>query len=290
MYAFVTAAALALLGADPSPPPPKGAAAAPALPADTTPFPSDAECKPLPALKTPIAFKPGEQLEFDLDALGASAGKLLLRVLPQKDGTLPIEVKPQTNTFFAKVRRVTGTGTSFLNPKTLRPVRYVEDVTENDVNKTAEVQFSAKDHNVHVDYKTNDKPGKLDLRYGNEALDVVGATYLVRQLPLAQGARFCFDAYGIRRLWRVVGKVEGREHVSLPVGEFDAWHLAGVSVRTDDHKQRREVHLWISDDDRRLPLVVVGVIDIGVVRATLSAFDRPGDKRARADGAENMKW
>lgn len=290
MYAFITAAALALLGVDPSPPPPKGAAGALGLPPDTTPFPSDAECKPLPALKAPFAFKPGEQLELDLDALGASAGKLFLRVHPLKDGTLPIEVKAQTNTFFAKVRRVTGGGTSYLNPKTLRPVRYIEDTTENDTHKSAEVQFNAKDHNVHVDYKTNDKPGKLELRYGNEALDVIGATYLIRQLPMEPGARFCFDAYGIRRLWRVTGKVEGREHVSLPVGEFEAWHLAGVSVRTDDHKQRREVHLWISDDDRRLPLVVIGVIDIGVARATLSAFDRPGDKRMRADGAQNMKW
>lgn len=290
MYALAAAAALALLGADPSPPPPKGAVAAPALPPNTTPFPSDAECKALPALKAPLAFKSGEQLELDLDALGAAAGKLLLRVQPQKDGALPIEVKPQTNTFFAKVRRVTGTATSFLHPKTLRPVRYVEDVSENDIRKYAEVKFSAKDHNVHVDYKTNDKPGKLDLTYGNEALDVVGATYLIRQLPLEKDARFCFDAYGIRRLWRVTGKVEGREHVSLPVGEFEAWHLSGVSIRTDDHKQRREVHLWISDDDRRLPLVAVGVIDLGVVRATLSAFDRPGDKRVRADGAESMKW
>src|SRR5690348_13549250 len=34
----------------------------------------------LPALRTPIAFMPGEELEFDLDAMGAQAGKMTMKV------------------------------------------------------------------------------------------------------------------------------------------------------------------------------------------------------------------
>jgi hypothetical protein len=53
---------------------------------------------------------------------------------------------------------------------------------------------------------------------------------------------------------------------------------------------RREVHVWISDDPRRLPLAAVGSIDLGAVRATLSAVARPGEKRLEAQGKEDLKW
>src|SRR5262249_16724479 len=100
----------------------------------------------------------------------------------------------------------------------------------------------------------------------------------------------CMDVYGIRHLWRLSGKVIGREHLNLDLGEFEAWHLTGEAVRLDDFSQRREVHVWISDDARRLPLVGLGNLDLGLVRATLSAFRRPGEKAQRAENKADMKW
>jgi len=114
--------------------------------------------------------------------------------------------------------------------------------------------------------------------------------YLLRQLPLKAGMPVCFDAYGIRRIWRVWGVVQKPEHVSLPVGEFDAWHLVGQAARLDLPNARREIHVWISDDSRRLPLAALGTIDLGVVRATLKSVERPGEVRARAENKANLKW
>ena len=98
------------------------------------------------------------------------------------------------------------------------------------------------------------------------------------------------DVYGIRRVWRVWGTVQKREHVSLPVGEFEAWHLAGEAARTDMPDARREIHVWLSDDSRRLPLAALGMIDLGAVRATLVNITRPGDKPQRAENKGNLTW
>ena len=252
------------------------------------PMPSDAECKPLPAWKGPIAFGPGELLEYDLDALGAKAGRMTMAVKPSKDQKLPVEVYVETNTFFSKVRRVKGSGVSYLNPKTLKPVRYTEDATENEIHRTAEVTFSP--HLAHLYATIGDRSGEADLPFSADGLDVAGAIYLMRQLPLRQGTSICFDIYGIRRIWRVWGTVEPREHVSLPIGEFEAWHLAGQAARIDTPQFRREVHVWISDDPRRLPLAALGSIDIGTIRATLTAFTRPGDKQSQSENKGNIKW
>ncbi|MBF5041456.1 DUF3108 domain-containing protein [Aggregicoccus sp. 17bor-14] len=267
---------------------PAGAAPPAKAPAPTVPGP--AECKPLPALRTAPTFARGELLEFTLDALGAEAGKMTMRVLPPKDGTLPVEVHVQTNTFFSKVRRVNGVAMSYLHPRTLRPLRHTEDTVENEQPRTVNAVFGEKDRSVTVDYTQGRSKGHYDYHYLHDGLDVAGALYLLRQLPLQQGLSMCFDVYGVRRMWRMTGTVLKREHVSLPLGEFDAWHLTGTAVRIDKPEMRRDVHLWVTDDARRLPLAAVGTVDLGAVRATLTAVSRPGEAPKRAQGKEEMKW
>jgi len=303
IYAAMLAAAVALPSVAgeagvkvlPPPPQPNPVRRAPVtqapVPPPEPPMPSDAECAALPQVRPPFAFSPGEVLEFDLDALGMLAGKLRISVRPLEGGTLPIRVDASTNTLFSKIRKVTGGATAWLNPKTLRPVRYLEDATENGVRKMSAGQFRSGEHLVDMEWIYGPRSGKTTLRYGNDGLDVAGAIFLMRMLPWKVGARTCVDIFAIRRMWRLVGRVEAREHVSLPMGEFEAWHLSGVAIRTDDQRQRREVHLWLSDDARRLPLVAVGTIDLGAVRATLNAVTRPGEKPLRGeDPKQRLKW
>ncbi len=250
----------------------------------------DGQCLALGAPEKPFAFPTGEYLEYDLDALGAEAGKLTLKVLPQRDGAIPVEVNAHTNTFFSKMRKVQATAMSYLHPRTLRPKRYVEDAMENDVRKYSDVQFSHNPRKVKLEYKIGARGGKATYDFATEALDPAGAIFLLRQLPLKEGMPVCFDAYGIRRMWRVRGKVVGKERVSLKLGEFEAWHLQGEAVRVDRPEQKREIHLWVSTDDKRIPLAAVGVIDLGAVRATLTAYSRPGEGGTRAQGKESLKW
>ncbi len=259
--------------------------------AEPAPPPSDSNCRPLPPARMPLSFAAGEVLEFQLDAMGiARAGSLTMQVLPLREGKLPIQVKAHTNTLFSKVRRMKGLATSYLDALTLHPVRYVEDGTENEVRKYASVSFRPKERRVEVDYRIGNSVGQTEFQSANDALDAAATVYLMRQLPLEKGSELCFDVYGIRRLWRLSGKVEGREHVSLAIGDFEAWHLAGTAVRLDDFRHRREVHLWVSDDRRRLPLAMIGAIDLGAVRAQLTGVSRPGEKTLRAEGKENLKW
>lgn len=245
----------------------------------------------LPALRTPMAFMPGEVLEFDLDAMGAQAGTMTMRVHKPKDGQLPIQVEAQTNTFFSKVRRVRGSATAYLHPRTLRPRRYVEDTLENEQRRKVDVAFGQKERTVRVDYQFGQRPkGQFNYTFDKDGLDVAGAIYLLRQLPLEDDLQLCFDVYGVRRMWRMQGSVVKREQVTTPLGQFNAWHMKGVAVRLDHPKQQREVHVWISDDARRLPLAAVGTIDLGAVRATLTAVSRPGEKPQKSEGQETMKW
>jgi hypothetical protein len=256
-----------------------------------TPFPTEAECKPLGATLSPLPFGPGETLEFDIDALGARAGTMTMQTLPVRDGKLPLEVSVETNTFFSKVRRVKGVAKSELSPKTARPSRYFEDAKEDEIHRIADVRFNPKTKVATLHSIIDGRTWTGDMRFGNDVSDVASAVHLLRSLPLKEGQRLCFDVYGIRRIWRVWGTVMPKEHVTMPgVGEFQSFHLAGEAARLDLPDARREVHIWVSDDARRLPLAALGMIDLGAVRATLKAVSRPGEKSTRADNKADIKW
>lgn len=253
------------------------------------PMPTDAQCVPLGRPMSKLPFSPGEVLDFDIDALGARAARMTMRTEPLRDGAYPVEVSVETNTFFSKMRRVRGTGTSHLDARTLRSKRYHEDATEDTVHRVADVSFK-KGQPAHLTSSINGRSGTRDLRHGDDVTDVVGAIALLRALPLKEGMPVCFDVYAIRAIWRVWGTVAPKEHVSLPVGEFEAFHLEGEAARLDIPNARRQVHVWISDDARRLPLAAIGMIDLGAVRATLTAISRPRETSTRAENKGNLKW
>jgi hypothetical protein len=256
----------------------------------TEPMPTAAQCLALGPVRSPLPFRPGETLEFDVDALGVKAGSMDMRVLPPRDGRWPVSVTVKSNTFFSKIRKVEGLATSTIDPATARPVRYLEDATEDTEHRVADVLFDARRHVARLVSTINGSSQTLDLPWGTDISDVASTVYLLRAVPMKEGQRLCFDAYGLRRIWRVWGTVLKREHVSMALGEFEAFHLAGQAARLDLPAARREVHVWVSDDAKRLPLAALGTIDLGSVRATLKRASRPGEKALAADNKADLTW
>ncbi|HWV38825.1 MAG TPA: DUF3108 domain-containing protein [Vulgatibacter sp.] len=236
------------------------------------------EAMPAPSQKEP--WPAGERLSFEIDVMGASAGNLVLMALPPVGkGTsreLPLRALAASNSFFSKVRRVRGRSTSYVRARDMHPRRYEEESNEDGVHRSANVVFQRPSEGavVKVDWRRDEEKGRANLRYANDAFDPVSAAYFLRTVEFEKGQNLCFDSYGIRKLWRVQGEVVGKEQVRVPAGSFEAWHLEGVAVRTDDPRSARELHIWISADERRLPLAALGVLDLGAVRAQLTQIGK----------------
>ncbi|MBS2032057.1 MAG: DUF3108 domain-containing protein [Deltaproteobacteria bacterium] len=269
------------------------AQAAPAAP--LPPMPTDAQCKPLPAVKTPH-LPTGEMLDYDIDVLAANAARMEVETLPRSNGLTPVRVRIKTNTFFNKVRRVKAEAKSFMNNKSLKPMRYTEDAWEDNEHKVADVAFHPPGQPVGVvaiKFATNPAPaqplGQVFGRYAHDALDELGAVYYIRSLDLQPGQQLCFDVYAMRHMFRVWGSVGPIEKVTTPAGEFQAYHVTGTAARLDDTNFRRDLHVWISADDRRIPVGALGGIDLGPVRATLTHIGQPGSDKAQSH-ADGMDW
>ncbi len=241
-------------------------------------IPGKDQCAALPEAG-PVPWKPGERLHYDIDVLGANAGKLVLVALPPvgkgRSAEYPLRALAASNSFFSKIRRVRGRATSYVRAKDLHPRRYREDTNEGGVVKWAEAVFKKPSEGgiVGVQWQRNKVKGKRNLRYLNEIFDPVSANYYLRTLDLKEGQKVCFDAYAIRHVWRTFGSVKGLETVTVPAGTYQAWHIVGTAVRIDNARQHREMHFWISADEKRLPLASLGIIDLGPVRAQLTRAD-----------------
>jgi len=234
-----------------------------------------ATCAALPA-GSGTPWKPGERLAFDIDVMGAQAGSLSMMALPPVGkGTSKEHVfraLAASNSFFSKVRRVRGRSTAYVRDRDMRPRRYEEMTEEGGSFRSADVVFKGPGDGkvAQLAWSLDQRKGTRNLRYLNDAFDPVSIAYYLRTLDLEAGQEICFDSYGIRRLWRVKGKVVGLEDVRVPAGNFKAWHLEGIATRTDSPGIKKEIHIWISADEARLPVAALGVIDLGAVRAQLT--------------------
>src|SRR5262249_15669340 len=90
--------------------------------------------------------------------------------------------------------------------------------------------------------------------------------------PLKVGDSLCFDAFSgtTRYVFRL--DVVRRERISTPLGDFDAFRILPSVQYLSNGKISDKVHdttLWVSADERRLPLRIESAGFIGSVRIDL---------------------
>lgn len=276
------------------PPPPAGQKAT-TKPAAQAQGDTGEACAPMPPPARALPWEPGEKLAFDLDVLGAQAGKLSLVALPPigkgQSQELSFRALAASNSFFSKIRKVRGRSTSYVRARDMKPRRYREDSKEGKLTRGADVVFKRPNEGrfAQVDFTRNHVKGNAKLPYLHDAFDPLSVVYYLRTLEFTQDMPLCFDTYAIRKLWRVRGKVKGLETVKVPAGVFEAWHIEGEAVRTDKPDSKREIHIWISNDERRLPLAALGVIDLGPVRAQLTNVGKGSSDESEEQLAEEAE-
>jgi hypothetical protein len=243
----------------------------------------------LPPLRPgPPPWRPGESLVYEVDVMGVvKAGTVTASVESpaRRGGPIPLQARMRNTSLFAKMRRVRAIAHSWVDPRTLRPHRYRDDADEDGVRRSTEVRLDG-DGAVRLAWAHGDRKGVREFERQGEVLDLLSAVYYLRAAELAPEREICFDLVANRRYWRLRGKVAaGTERVDTPAGPFETVRLDARLTRLatpDDARVReRELHLWFSADDRRVPIAGVSEVDQGPVRALLARGAAPRAESAR---------
>jgi len=235
-----------------------------------------------PPQQVPAArFAAGEVLVYKLDALGADVGTFEVRaesppVSERSRAAIQLSSRVKTSAFVSTNLGRYETYATALIGRDFAPLHYREDVDENDVHRGTEIIFPTQNGPPAVKATRNGEPEALSLEMDRAVRDMISTLYLLRLLPLQQPV--CLEVFATRKVWKLTGQMAAKESIDTPIGRFATLRFDGEAVRADDPKIRRSAHVWVTDDERRLPLVAIGEVRGKTIRAQL--VSAPGIRRA----------
>jgi len=238
---------------------------------------ADPVCGPPPLAAGERPWRTGETLVFDLDILAlVKAATLEISVeRPMSAGkVIPLRARAKSSAALANVKRFTAVALSWIDARTLRPERYRDEADEDGVRKLSDTRIPEESPEITIEYQYGERTGRTAYPRARTVLDALSTVYYLRAARLEPGERFCFDLVANRRFWRLEGSVAaGPEKVQTPAGRFETIRVDAFARRADRPEDRpRPIHLWFTDDSRRLLVAAVSEVDVGPVRAMLTSI------------------
>ncbi|HEY7029045.1 MAG TPA: DUF3108 domain-containing protein [Gemmatimonadales bacterium] len=109
-----------------------------------------------------------------------------------------------------------------------------------------------------------------------DPLDDTAFFYFLRTIPLEKGQTYKYNRYFRKDLNPVVIKVEKREEMELPDGKKVQCLVLNPAVGSDGlFAPRAEARLWLTDDDRRIPVQIKSKLPFGSVTLRLISMKLP---------------
>lgn len=233
---------------------------------------------PPPPPPGPVPFAAGEQISYEIrwesGPLDLSAGEATLTVGARPEGTgtpgWTFEARAATadwvSRFFEARDRFTTEADAVL-----RPLLHTREIREGRRQFDRSYLF---DHDARV-VRMGDTPAEaaspdaISLPVPDGVRDALATFYYVRSLPLLAHTTISLPVNDAGRnlvLHLRVGDVEEIDHAGRRVR---ALRLQPVVDRRVERRQPASLTLWLSDDERRVPLVVEVSAGFGQVRANL---------------------
>ncbi len=163
----------------------------------------------------------------------------------------------------------------WLDEEALITVRYEKRIHEGkfQIDETSlldQVAHRWKTRSYRLDKNTyEEKEGDLPAN----ALDSFGSLYYVRTLPLEVGQIYTLDVHSGDKVYPLIVKVLKREKIKVPAGKFDCIvvepFLNGPGIFISKGKK---LQVWLTDDERRIPVRMRSEIMIGHVSAELTPY------------------
>lgn len=108
-----------------------------------------------------------------------------------------------------------------------------------------------------------------------EPLDEGSFIYFMRSIPLEVGKTYQFNRYYHPELNPVIVKVDRREHITVPAGEFDAIVVKPVIQSKGLFSENGNAEVWFSDDSTRTLLRLKSKLPFGTLYLELKQAEYP---------------
>jgi phage tail protein X len=230
----------------------------------------------VPRPKKNYAFGPGEKLTFEVKALSMVGGYGTLEignpVTVQDRPCYPLSAKATAAFPFSMVYQVHDVQTSYFDVVDFLTWKFENDVLEGK-HKAQNLEIYDQVKHKVVRSKGNEPPEEIDIAPFTQ--DIISCFFYFRLLPLEVGKNYSIPAQAAGYNYNLIVEVIKKERITIPSGTYDCLlvkphvRYATVFRNTDD------INIWLTDDQRHLPVLVTSKIFIGNVEATLIEANLP---------------
>jgi hypothetical protein len=211
-----------------------------------------------PDAKLRVPFKVGERLTYTAKVNFMNAGQATMSV----EGIETIRGQPTYHTIFNVKGRVLFFHVddhyeSWFDTTNLVSLHHVQhiDETKNQIDKTYDFY---PERRVYVRNGQENPSVEMPLDEGS-------FIYFMRSVPLEVGKTYEFNRYYQPAKNPVIIKVDRREHISVPAGEFDAIVLKPVIKSKGLFGENGQAEVWFSDDSARTLLRLKSKLPVGTL-------------------------
>jgi len=241
-----------------------------ALPSGTTVF--AAESLAASPARSHRPFNPGERLTYNISwSKLISAGTAVMEVKKEKAENgrdiLRFISTARTIGMADKVYRVRDTVQSLFDTANMESLSYDLDQSHGKRKKKRHMVF---DHEAgEVSFTENDRQETLAIKRHTQ--DALSSLYYLRtKRDFIVGTPIIFDIHDGGKNWSVEVHVLGRERLQTPVGDFDTIKVKTYPKYEGVFMHKGEIFIWLTDDDRKIPVLMKSTITIGSIVSTLT--------------------
>lgn len=212
----------------------------------------------------------GQRFEYDLKWGFVLAGHSVLEHIDAK-GDSPARVESSTIsadwiTTFYPVRDYVRAELD--DPENFYPSNYRIQTVEGTHEKDREVKFSrAEGKAVYIDHLKG-KKNKYEIP--EQVHDPLSAFFRIKGMPLEVGKSVYINIFDSKKLWLVEVKVHKKERITVPAGTFDTVMIQPLMKSEGIFDAKGNIYIWLTDDERRIPVKVRSKIVIGSMTVLLT--------------------
>ena len=131
-----------------------------------------------------------------------------------------------------------------------------------------EISFNAAGRTAHYHDRKNGK--QLSIALEPDTFDIYSSFYYVRHQPLEPGKSLYINVLDSKKLHRIEVRVLQRERITVPAGDFNTIKIEPMVKPVGVFEGKRGAYIWLTDDERRIPVKAQTKVTVGSVTAVLT--------------------
>ena len=225
------------------------------------------------------ALNDGERLVFDIKYGLVTAGEATLnlqKIQHQENEAWRIFSTAETNSFFDRVFRVRDTIESISTSDSLMSLVFTKRLSEGKYRQHRIHQnYFDQNLSIYSNFRFNRgvwEESRIEIPSGT--YDLLSAFYQVRTMDMVPGQTIPINVTTDGKNYNALVNVLRKETINTVLGRVECLVIEPALEGEAIFQQTGDIHIWLTNDDRKIPVLLQSKVIFGHFRAILKSVNR----------------